>query len=480
VTAPSVDAAVEIKRPPLERGEEGPPAPGLPPGPRLPTLVQAALLAKRPEEFLERCRTRYGRCFTLTAPPYGRALYIWEPRDVHTVFRGDPDVFMLRQVRKAHRLMMGPESIMLHDGDRHLRDRRLMSTRFHGEYLGRYPELIRTIAERELDTWPEGVPFPLRPRLLGLTLDAIIQVVLGIDTNEERRAYVRSALVDVIDLNPTLLIAVPAVRRDLGPRSPWGKFKRMRAALFGVLYEEIRRAREPGYDGDCVLSALVQAVDEDGNPLSDDWVLSQVMTLLIAGHQTTATAIAWAFERLTHNPWVLDRLVASLDDSDEAYLQAVVHETLRARPIVAVTPRWLSAETEIAGRLLPAGSTVGIAQLLTQHDPDTFDEPKRFVPERYLNENPHPMTLVAFGGGPRRCLGASLAEVEMATVLRAVLERFEVTAARREDEAMTMPHVTLTPARGAEVVLKRRRRRGHEPESSASSSRTLNGRPSRT
>lgn len=459
-------STVETELPLPESAEDGPPSPGLPRGPRLPGLAQAALLAKRPEEFQDMCRRRYGRCFTLTAPPYGRALYIWEPRDVRTVFRGDPDVFQLNQVRKAHLLVMGPESIMLHDGARHLRDRRLMTPQFHGAYIERYVKLIREIADSELETWPLGVTFQLRPRLLDLTLDAIIRVVLGEDTNDERRAYVRAALVELIDLNPTLLVAVPAVRRDAGPRSPWGKFKRMRSGLFGALYEEIHRVREGASGGDGVLATLVDARDEQGNPLSDEWVLSQVMTLLIAGHQTTATAISWAFERLTRHPSVIDRLVASLDGGDEGYLRAVIHETLRVRPIVAVTPRWLAADTEVAGRLLPAGTTVGIAQLLTQHDPATFPDPKRFLPERFLDQPTHPMTFVAFGGGLRRCLGASLAEVEMATVIRAVLERFEVKAARRADERMVMPHVTLTPARGAEVVLRARQPRGSRTRSS--------------
>jgi cytochrome P450 len=448
-------SAVELERAGAgAAADRSAPVAGMPPGPGLPAVAEAALLAKWPVAFLESCRRRYGRCFTLTAPPLGRAVYIWEPRDVRALFRGDPEVFRVFQVRKAHRLVMGPNSLLLQDGRRHLRDRKLMTPRFHGAHLQRYRELVRAIADRELESWPVGEPFAMRPRLHTITLDMITRVVIGGD--ESRRARLRDALADLLEINPTLIVSVPAVRRDLGPRSPWGRFKRLRARVFDLLRDEIRRARESGSDSDGVLPTLVDAVDEQGNRMSDEWVLDELMTLLVAGQETTASALSWAFERLTHNPPVLERLVESVDAREEDYVEAVIHETLRARPIVAVTPRWLDVDSEVAGRRLPAGTVICIAQLLAQHNPESYPEPERFMPERFLGRSPDPMSFVAFGGGARRCVGASLALLEMSTVLRAVLERFELTAARRADERVTTHHVTLTPSRGAEVVIRRR------------------------
>lgn len=416
-------------------------------------MVQSALLARWPEAFLESCRRRYGRSFTLTAFPLGRAMYVWEPRDVQTIFRGSPEVFRVLNVRKAHRLIMGPNSLLLQDGKRHLHDRKLITPRFHGDYLKRYGELIKRATERELETWPTGVPFAMRPRLHQISLDVIVRVVLGPDADEARRTRLRDALADLTEFNPTFIVVMPTIRRDLGPRSPWGAFKRRRSALFDLLFDEIRRARTDERDADGALNLLVDATDEEGNPVSEEWVLDQLVTLLITGEETVASALAWAFERLTHNRPALDRLIESLDAGETEYLDAVIRETLRARPIVSVTPRWLDVETELAGRRVPAGTIVCVAQLLAQHNPETYPEPKEFRPERFLGAPPDPTTFVAFGGGARRCLGASLAELEMRMVLPAVLERFEVTAPNAGSERMTTHHITLTPSRGGEVVI---------------------------
>lgn len=430
----------------------------LPPGPRLPSLVQSVLMAKRPVDFLQTCRRRFGRAFTLTAAPFGRgAVYVWDPRDIRAIFRGDPEVFRVEGVREAHKLVMGPKSLLLQDGERHLHDRKLMSPPLHGTYLKDYEQLVVDAVERELATWPLGVPFALRPRLHLITLDVIVRVVFGTGGDPAQLRRLRDALADLFEVNPTLVVAVPAVRRNLGPWSPWAKFTRVRRALDTLIDQEIARQRRSEHR-EGVLGVLVESRDEHGRPLTDDHIHDELMTLLIAGQETTASALAWAFERLTHNREAYERLVSSLDAGEDEYLHAVIHETLRSRPILATTPRWLGVDTDITGRRLPAGTTLCITGLLTQWNPDVYPEPERFIPERFLGKTPDPMTFVAFGGGLRRCMGASLSQVEMTIVLRSVLERFDLRASRPEDERITTHHITLTPARGAEVVALRRYR----------------------
>lgn len=429
----------------------------LPPGPRIPSPVQSMLLAKRPVAFLQTCRRRFGRAFTLTAAPLGRAVYVWDPRDIRAIFRGDPEVFRVAGVREAHKLVMGPKSLLLQDGERHLHDRKMMSPQLHGAHLQDYHELVTQAVEREVATWPLGVPFALRPRLHLITLDVIVRVVFGTGGDQARLVRMRDALADLFEVNPTLVVAVPAVRHNLGPWSPWGKFVRVRRAVDDLIDEEIlRQRRSERREG--VLGVLVEGRDEEGRPLTDDHIHDQLMTLLLAGQETTASALAWAFERLTHNREAYERLVSSLDAGEDDYLQAVIQETLRARPILSVTPRWLGVDTDITGRRLPAGTVLCIAALLTQWNAEEYPEPERFVPERFLGKPADPTTFVAFGGGIRRCMGAALSQVEMSTVLRMVLERFELRASRSDDERITTHHITLTPARGAEVVALRRHR----------------------
>lgn len=432
---------------------------GLPAGPPLPALLQGVLLFKYPVPFLQRCRRRYGRCFTVTAPPLGRTMYVWQPEDVRTIFRGSLEVFRVRQVRKAHALVMGPNSLLLQDGEQHIRDRKLLSPYFHGQHLQRIRQLVDEVVERELERWPLGRPFAIRPYLHEMTLEIILRLILGSEMYEGIGQRLRKGLADLVSINPALVLTVTALRRDLGPRSPWGRFVRVRRAVNDLIGEAIRTARATQPHDGGVLTSLIQG-QAAGNGLNDAEIHDEMMTLLLAGEETTASALAWAFERLTHNPEVLARLVRSLDGDEDDYLKAVITETLRARPLVAVTPRWLGVEAEVAGRRLPAGTVVCISQLLAHWNPERYPQPERFAPERFFDADPDPVAFLPFGGGARRCLGASLAQLEMTTVLREALRRFAVRAARREPERITMHHVTFSPSRGAEVVLESRKPRG--------------------
>jgi cytochrome P450 family 135 len=429
----------------------------LPPGPTLPGLVQSLRLVTRPRPFLEQCRRRFGDVFTINAAPYGRMVYVADPEAIRHVFTGDPHVFHTGGVRRPLAPMLGTHSLLLLDEAEHLRERRLMLPPFHGAALRGYPPLMRGIAEAEIARWPTGAPIALRPRMQALTLEVILRVVIGV-RDPDALARLRDAFTRLLGIRPTLLFLISALERDLRWFPPWRRFAATRAEVYELLHEQIRRRRAE-QAGDDVLSLLVHSSTPDGDGLTDEELRDELVTLLVAGHETTATALAWAFERLTRNPRVLAKLRESLAAGDESYLDAVVKETLRSRPVVMEVGRDLTEPIDVAGHQLAAGTrlmvAIGVVQQSASHHPD----PSRFEPERFLQREPPAYTWIPFGGGPRRCLGASFATLEMATVIRAVLERFDVGASRPEPEPARMRHVTYTPARGGEVVLAPRSER---------------------
>ncbi len=431
-----------------------------PPGPTLPRLAQTMLMATWPVSFLGACQRRYGNCFTLTAQPWGRAVYLADPAHIQSVFRGDPAVFCVSEAREPQRVVLGRNSLLVLDGDRHIRERRLLSPPFHGEYLRRYEAEIKTITEVAVATWPVATPFAVRPRMRDIVLKVIIRVIFGPD-DDRRTDRMQELLAELLDINVTLLVAVPALRRDFGPRSPWGRFVRLRAEADALLLEQIRRARGSPSKQSALLGALAAARDGDGDRLSDSELRDQLITLLVAGHETTATALAWILERLARHPRVLQRLLESVDaEQDDGYLDAVISETLRTRPILAGTTRNLAADAEVAGYRIPAGTIIVASQVLAHVSREHYPNPEQFLPERFLGRGPDRSAFIAYGGGPHRCLGASLAQLEMRTVIRTVLERFEIRPARRRAERRRTQHVTLAPSRGGELVVHRRARAG--------------------
>jgi cytochrome P450 len=405
-------------------------------------------MLSRPHGFLERCRRRYGDVFALNVAPYGRMVFLADPDLIREVFTGDTRLFHVGGVRgRVLGPMLGEHSLLLLDEEDHMRERKLMLPAFHGEALRRYPELIEEIAEAEVAAWPVGEPVALRPRMQAITLEVILRLVIGV-RDQETLARLRVLLSDLLDQPTTLLFLATAVNRDISWFPPWRRFLSIRAAADELIYREIARRRaDPS--GDDILALLVQS---SGDALSDEELRDELMTLLIAGHETTATALAWAFERLTRHPARLARL----RDGDPAYLDAVIKETLRVRPVVMEVGRDLTEATKLGSWELPAGTRVMSSIGLVQRADERWGDGRVFRPERFLDAQPAPYTWIPFGGGPRRCIGASFATAEMAAIIPVVLRHFDLQPDRLESERSQTRNVTQVPARGARAILSRR------------------------
>jgi cytochrome P450 len=427
----------------------------LPPGPRLPKLLQTARVAADPLRFYQQSQRRYGDLFTLRYHPFGTLVYVCDPHAIKQIFTGDPAVFHAGDANQFMEPLLGRRSVLLLDRDEHMRMRKLMLPAFHGKSVTRYGEVIGDIARRDLESWPVGEPFALRPRMQSITLEVILRAVFGID-DRERMERLRPHLSTMLEINPIFGIA-PFLRIDIGPRFGWGRFARARAAADAMIYDEIARRRaDPDIaDRGDVLSLLLQSRDDAGG-LTDAELRDELITLLIAGHETTATALAWAFERLLRHPDVLARLRAELEAGEDGYLEAVVKETLRSRPVVMDVGRSLTAPVSLNGYELPAGVMVVPMITLVQSSDAVHDDAQAFRPERFLDGQPAPYTWIPFGGGVRRCLGASFATFEMKVVLSTILPAAELRASRPEPERQRLRNVTFVPEHGGEVVLERR------------------------
>ncbi len=405
-------------------------------------------MLSRPHGFLARCRRRYGDVFTVNIAPYGRMVFLADPALIRQVFTGDTHVFHVGGVRgRVLSPLLGEHSLLLLDEDEHMRERKLMLPAFHGEALRRYPSLMEEIAEEQVSGWPVGETIALRPRMQAITLEVILRLVIGV-RDTVALARLRDLLNRLLDQPTTLLFLATAANRDISWFRPWRRFLEIRAQANELIYEEIARRRaDPS--GDDILSLLVQA---SGDSLSDEELRDELMTLLIAGHETTATALAWAFERLTRHPAALARL----REGDAAYIDAVIKETLRVRPVVMEVGRDITEKVRLGEWELPAGTRVMSSIALVQRAERDWPDAHAFRPERFLDGQPAPYTWIPFGGGPRRCIGASFATTEMAAIIPVVLRHFDLVPERPESERSQTRNVTQVPARGARVVLSQR------------------------
>ncbi len=431
---------------------------GLPPGPRGPGIVEGVRYARDPHGFLDRLRRRYGDVFKISFPIVGRIVYVADPALVKEVFTGAPDQMHAGEANATVlEPALGPNSVLTLDEAPHLRQRKLLLPPFHGEQIGRYGELIGEITKREMESWPVGEPFALRPHAQRITLAVILRAVFGVE--DEARFERAERLIDVFTRRVNLVTHLPFLQRDLGRWSPWGRFLRARADLDAFIYEEIalrRSERAGGADGaGDVLSLLLGARDEDGEPMSDEELRDELVTVVAAGHETTATGLAWAMERLLRNPRVLERLRDSLAAGEDDYLEATIKETLRARPVIVDVARKLTRPLRIDGYELPAGTFLFPAVAALHYREDLFPEPHEFRPERFLEGRADNYAWIPFGGGVRRCIGASFAEYEMKIVLRAFLERAELSAAEPQPERAKIRNITVVPAKGCRVRLDR-------------------------
>jgi cytochrome P450 family 135 len=427
----------------------------LPPGPRAPALWQTLRFLRDPLGFVARFQPRYGDIFSVSFPYFGKVVFLASPKLVKAAFTASPAVVHAGEANKTVLgPALGPNSVLTLDDEPHMQQRKLLLPPFHGERIRRYGEVILETTRREMETWPVGRPFALRPHTQRITLAVILRAVFGIE--DPARVERASALIDTFSDRVTPISNFPGLRRDLGPLSPWRRFLRAREELDAFLYEEIALRREEAEreDRDDVLSLLLGARHDDGSPMSDEELRDELLTVVGAGHETTATALAWAMERLLRTPEALARLRASLAAGEDDYLEATAKETLRARPVIGEVARRLTAPLTIGGYALPAGTIVLPAITALQQRPDLFPEPERFRPERFLDGKVDSYAWIPFGGGIRRCIGAAFAEFELRIVLREFVTRAQLAAADPRPEKVRIRNITFAPARGARVVLE--------------------------
>ncbi|WP_445149680.1 cytochrome P450 [Baekduia sp. Peel2402] len=428
----------------------------LPPGSRMPALVQTIGWWSRPTVYVERLRARYGKRFTMRLLGQPPVVVLSDPDELREVFTAPPEVLHPGEGARLLEPIVGANSVILLDEGPHLEQRRLMLPAFHGERMQRLTGLMTELTERELDSWPVGHPVELHPRLQGLTMEIILRAVFGLDEGE-RLDRLRDKLTAILSFGDSPVSLLPVAQKLLSGRGRFGRFEADRKVVDDELYALMadRRADPNAADRDDVLAMLLAATHGDGTPMADEEIRDELLTALVAGHETTASSLAFAFELLARAPHVQERLAA---DEDGRYLEALIHEVMRLRPVLPnAEPRLVKQEITIGQTTYEPGTVLILAAALVHTDPTIYPEPKAFRPERFLDNKPGTYTWLPFGGGRRRCLGASFALLEMRLVLRAAAERFTVEATGpRETTKRRM--ITITPGDGARVQLTARER----------------------
>ncbi len=430
----------------------------LPPEPSSNSLVQTLRWAFRPLPFMQECRERYGDSFSVRFLGFERPM----------VLISDPAAIKALYMERSHGLppgrniilepILGSKSLLIQEGAEHLSRRRLMLPPFHGERMRSYEAVVEEIVGAEIDSWPLEREFPIHARMQAITLEVILRVVFGVSEGP-RLDRLRGMLATVLQetASPGAQLIGLATRR-FGGRGPWARFEGQLREVDELLYAEIadHRARGGLEERDDILSMLMLAEFEDGGAMSDEELRDQLMTLLLAGHETTATALAWTFDLLLRHREALQRLRDSLEAGEEDYLRATISESLRLRPVIPLAGRRLATELVSDGLTLPAGTDVTPAIWLTHTRADLYPEPFAFKPERFLEDGPDTYGWIPFGGGIRRCIGASFAEFEMRIVLREVLTRCDLRKASPMPEKTGRRNITLSPKDGTPVVVTAR------------------------
>jgi cytochrome P450 len=421
----------------------------LPPGPPWPSLLQTVGWWNRPLAFHENCRRRYGERYTvrlLGSPPF---VMHSNPDHIREIFTAPPEVLHPGEGARILEPVVGTYSVILLDEKDHLSQRRLMLPAFHGEKMQQLSSLVTEVTEREVASWPTGSEVILHPRLQGLTLEVILRAVFGMDPGP-RLDDVREALTRILDFATRPMTLVPYLQKEMGGHSRWAKFIALRKEADAHVYDLI--ATHSG-GGDDVLSMLMEARHEDGSPMSPKELRDELMTLLVAGHETTASSLAFGMSMLARHPGVVEELRRGDDD----YMQATIQEILRARPVLPnAAPRLVKEPVEIGGWHYEPGVCLLANTYLVHHDPAIYPEPYAFRPERFLADGPGTYTWIPFGGGRRRCLGASFALLEMKAVLGEVLRLYDVQPGVDGAEVSRRRSITISPRFGASTVLRER------------------------
>ena len=431
----------------------------LPPGPRLPQWVQLIVFMRYWAQFVTACRRRYGKVFTIRAAMAPPMVYVSDPAEIKNVFAGDPSIFHAGEANAMLGGLLGDTSVLVIDDDVHRERRRLMLPPFHRDAVARQAGLMAEIAATNIAGWSVGRPFAVAPKMSEITLEVILRTVIGA-SDPARLAALRAVMPKL--LNVGLWASFAIARPELQRRRLWRALRDRMQEADRLLYAEIaeRRADPNLAERTDVLAMLVRATEEDGRALSDRELRDQLMTLLVAGHDTTATGLSWTLERLTRHPTILDKAVQAADAEDSAgdeYLDAVAKETLRIRPVVFDVGRALKEPVELAGYQLPAGVMVVPAIGLVHSDSQVYPDAERFDPDRMVGANLSPTTWFPFGGGNRRCLGATFAMVEMRVVLREILRRVELATTTAPSETQRVKHVIMVPRNGGRIRVRAHR-----------------------
>jgi cytochrome P450 family 135 len=433
----------------------------LPPGPRMPPLVQTLAWAMAPTWLMDRCAARLGEAFTLTFFPSGLQLVLLsDPQAIKDTFTAPAGVAPSGAGASPVAGVMGPNSVLILTGPEHMRQRKLLLPPFHGERMREYEQVIVQETLRDMQGWTLGRAMRMLPRTRAITLEVIMRAVFGVEA--ERMAPLRAAIGGMLAPMRTVTMLRTALRRPDQGR-PDGAIGRALDHLDAVVYAEIARRREQSdlEQRADILSLLMQARDEEGREMTDAELRDELVTLLLAGHETTATSVGWALERLVRHPDKLERVIAEIDAGEsEEYLSAVVNETLRVRPVVPIVVRALQQDLRVGERVLPAGTRAVPSIYLTNRNARVYEDPRAFRPERFLTEGPETFSWIPFGGGIRRCIGASFAQMEMKVMLATMLAQHRPRVPRstpwRRGEWVRRRAITLVPAGGARVVWERR------------------------
>jgi cytochrome P450 len=467
-----VPAVEQVTEPPIGYAPspagpaDGEPLTAPPPGPAEAPLRQGLHFMARPMNWLIGGHRRYGDVWTMRIPIHStRFAVTCHPDHMASLMKAKPADAPSLTGESPLRPLLGPNSVLTSIGDRHLRQRKLLLPPFHGEAIQQYVDMIGTVADEEIDRWPIGTPFALAPRMQDVTLAVIMRAVFGMQgevgsgTPEDQ---LRAAVRRVLGFTTTPMYRLMEVHQagHVEPRLPL-------RALFGVIdrhmYRVIaaRRADLLRGDRNDVLSMLLQARDEEGQLLTDEELHDELMGLVLAGHETTANSLAWAFERLLRTPDAYSRLREEVRSGDAAasaaYVEATIHETMRSRPVIPMVVRTVKRRWRLGEFVIAADTPVAVSIIGLHHRDDVYPRPQEYRPERFLNRKPGTYTWIPFGGGIRRCLGATLAMAEQRVVLEAIARRTDLTAVDPAAEAPRMRNVTMIPGRGGRIVVTDRR-----------------------
>jgi cytochrome P450 len=434
-----------------------------PPSIELPPALQTLRFTQRQIQFMFRARRELGEVFRvrfMVIP--GGVVLTSHPDHVRSLFTAKPDLVPSLTAESPLRPIVGPNSVLTANGPSHLRQRKLLLPPFHGEAVERYAQMIREVTERELDTWPIGRPFALAPKMQAITLDVIMSGIFGIEgrpargTAEHRLRFTVKQLA-AASTSPLTLFGELA---NLGRQEPVGLMRRAVGLLDRATYPviEARRKVDDLDERDDILSLLLRAKTEDGERMTDHELRDELLTLVLAGFETTANSLAWAWERLVRTPVAYERLREAVrtDAQAEENVEAAIIEAMRSRPVIPIVGRRVAVPWQLGEYVVPAGQAISISILLVHHREDLYPDPFAFRPERWLDHSPGTYEWLPFGGGTRRCLGAALAMAEQRVVLAAMVRRLDLEADRPEPEHAQHRNVTMIPARGARVVLRSR------------------------